>query len=224
MDNEMKERTNILVDISNDWRDENCGYRWLLWLTPVWCGWLALTFGGIYLYLGIRTSWTFTDLSQARQFCDNLAVPLESLGPWILFSVLLAYVVKTVITRNISYIVMSGFATCLLLREIHWNTGIKQIIFPLLGLCLLWLFLWRDIIDKPRKNKLHTILFLGAITLYAFCQIIEKRVLRGILPLEPQIHTGLEELSETVSHLFLMSAALFGDWSKRVIASKPKDK
>ncbi|MBT3279509.1 MAG: hypothetical protein HN909_03140 [Phycisphaerales bacterium] len=212
--------------IREDWRDEKRGYGWVLWLGAVWLLWPA-TIAAVY-WLASRTSgqWPLGD-PEMKAFVTDHAVRLEVLGPILLMIAAVAYFVKAAFTRNLTYCVIGAIVAVLLFREVYWDVEdrviSKGMIFPVLGLAFAWLLLWRDLIDKPSENKIHTILFFGAVLLYACGQLVERRALKSVLPDEKRIHTAIEESCEIVAHLMLISAAVFGSWARRTITiSKPK--
>ena len=148
-------------------------------------------------------------LDQWIYFCEFIA-------PWMLAATLAVYWGKAVYTRNLTYVIISAIVTCLLLRELHWNPTIKDVIFPLLGLCFLWMLVWRDLVDAPTANWSHTVFFIAALATYGLGQLIEKRVFKT-LPFEKDLHTQLEETVECTAHLLLFLAAVFGSWKRRTI-------
>ena len=81
---------------------------------------------------------------------DSLLTLLDGMGPWILAAAVAFYWAKAMLTRNRTYTVLLGVAVCLLLRELHWSETIKDVIYPLLGLCLLWAILWRDVNEAKK--------------------------------------------------------------------------
>ena len=158
---------------------------------------------------------------------QNLAVLLEKIGPVILALAVAVYWGKAIFTRNLSYVVIGTLVGMLLLRELHWrpesdaDISIKDAIFPLLGICFVWMLLWRDIIDKPSENWRHTIFFVGALACYALGQLVEKRVFRFV-PGEQQFHTPMEEVIECISHCLLLTAAVLGSWRRRRIVMEDR--
>jgi hypothetical protein len=159
---------------------------------------------------------------QASREMQNLVVLLEKIGPIILTLAVAVYWGKAIFTRNLSYVVIGTLVGMLLLRELHWrpesdaDISIKDAIFPLLGICFLWMLLWRDIIDKPSENWRHTIFFVGGLACYALSQMVEKRLFKFI-PDEQHIHSQMEELIECAGHTLLLVAAVLGSWRRRRI-------
>ncbi len=210
--------------IREDWRDETSGYLWMGWLGAVWLLWPATIAVVYYMAKDACGGWDF-NVPEMTKFVGDLATRLEVLGPLLLMVAALAYFVKLAVTRNLTYCVIGVIVAVLLFREIYWDAPrslSKGMIFPVLGLAFAWLLLWRDLIDMPRANKVHTILFFGAVMLYAFGQLVERRALKSVLPQEKAIHTAIEESCEIVAHLVLISAAVFGSWARRTITiTKP---
>lgn len=165
------------------------------------------------------TQENYKDYPEIQNPVTQIIVDLEVIAPWLLVIAVLMYWFKLAITRNLSYCVIGAFAICLLLREIHWDQTIKTIIFPLLGAVMIWMYFWRDLMDKPSQNKVHTVFFIAAIFTYFCCQVVEKRLLRP-LPYEFATHTLLEEISETIAHSLLILAALLGSWKRRTLNYK----
>ncbi len=99
---------------------------------------------------------------------------LETIAPWLLTAATAIYWGKAIYTRNPTYVILTVLSACLLLRELHWDHMIKVAIFPLLGICFVWLFLWRDVVDKPTHNWRHTLFFFAALATYGLSQMVEK--------------------------------------------------
>jgi hypothetical protein len=100
---------------------------------------------------------------------------------------------------------------------------IKVAIFPLLGICFVWLFLWRDVVDKPTHNWRHTLFFFAALATYGLSQMVEKHVLGKRIPILPDfqtLHTQFEEVIECSAHVLLLCAALFGSWRRKILSVK----
>ncbi len=208
--------------IREDWRDEKSGYLWLGWLGAVWLLW-PLTIAAVYwMAHNACGGWDFS-VAEMPHFVRKHSMGLEELGPILLAVATLVYFVKLAVTRNLTYCIIGVIVGVLLFREVYWDVDdrviSKGMVFPVLGVAFAWLLLWRDIIDKPRANKVHSILFFGAIMLYAFGQLVERRALKSVLPDEKAIHTAIEESCEVVAHLVLIAAAVFGSWAKRTITS-----
>lgn len=165
----------------------------------------------------LTLNWTLAGQANPKTYLNWLLHVLEEIAPWILAGATGLYWAKAIFTRNLTYLPLTALAACLLLRELHWSPTIKVAIFPLLGICLLWGLAWRDLMDRPRENWLHTVFFLPAMATYALCQIVEKRLLRG-LPAEDYFHSLWEEGTEVAAHLLLFAAALLGSWNRRTSA------
>ena len=152
---------------------------------------------------------------------DRYGVMLEIVAPWILMVVTGLYWGKAIYTRNLTYVILAAMVGCLLLRELHWDHAIKTAIFPLLGICLVWFILWRDVVDSPLENFGHTRFFVPALAVYAVGQLFEKRLFR-FLPDEEILHTPFEESFEVAAHTLLLLAVLFGSWARRPLLTKPQ--
>ncbi len=182
---------------------------------PALAGFLAMCAAIIYFI-------TIGSGPGANRQIQNLVVFCEAIAPAILTLAVAVYWGKAIFTRNLSYVVIGTLVGMLLLRELHWrpesdaDISIKDAIFPLLGICFVWMLLWRDIIDKPSENWRHTIFFVGALACYALGQLVEKRVFRFV-PGEQQFHTPMEEVIECISHCLLLTAAVLGSWRRRRI-------
>lgn len=184
--------------------------------------WLALLAGPLALGAALAYSAAIQahfagDATTQDAWMQQWIVALETVGPWILTGVVGVYWFKAVYTRNLTYVVLMVLTGCLLLRELHWSPTIKTAIYPLLGICFVWMFLWRDIIDKPSANPWHTIFFFSAIATYALSQAVEKRLFR-FLPGERAYHSQAEEAVEVAGHLLLLLAAILGTWRRRNLA------
>ena len=152
---------------------------------------------------------------------QRVAVTLEAVAPWILLVAVGVYWFKAIFTRNLTYVILTVMVGCLLLRELHWDPMIKKAIFPLLGICLVWAVLWRDVIDRPMQNWSHTVFFAAAIGTYALGQLVEKRVFRFV-PGEADLHSQIEESMEVIGHLLLLAAGVFGSWRRRSLLTANK--
>ena len=146
---------------------------------------------------------------------------LDAVAPWILVVALGVYWFKAIFTRNLTYVILGVMAACLLLRELHWDPMIKKAIFPVLGICLVWAIIWRDVIDRPMENWSHTVFFAAAIGTYALGQLVEKRIFRFI-PGEATLHSQIEEGIEVTGHLLIFLAAVFGSWRRRSLSGRGK--
>lgn len=150
-------------------------------------------------------------------------VVLEMVAPWILAAATAVYWGKAMYTRNLSYVIIGVMTVCLLLRELHWNHMIKVAIFPLLGVCFLWLLLWRDVVDRPLENWRHTLFFVAALATYGLSQMVEKNVIGKRIPILPDfeiLHSQYEEIIECCAHVLLLCAAVFGCWRRKIISVK----
>lgn len=171
-----------------------------------------LAIAAVYLFVPENTTSTGTKPSPDI---------LDEIGPFLIGSATAIYWFKTLITRNLTYVILLAFAACLFLRELHWMpmqegaTTIKDAIFPLLGGCVLWMIVWRKVIDGAARNFSHTLFFIPALVTYALGQAIEKRIFRGILPREADLHTFFEEAVECCAHSLILMAAIFGSWQIR---------
>jgi hypothetical protein len=155
---------------------------------------------------------------------DPLVSGMEWIAPWLLLAVTAVYFGKGIALRNLTYLVLGTIAACLLLRELHWSPTIKDAIYPLLGICFVWMFLWRDILDPARGNWRHTVFFVAALATYGLAQFTEKRLIK-FLPDEDMLHSQMEEFVEVSAHGLLLLAALAGDWSRRKLTvDKPAAK
>ena len=161
--------------------------------------------------------------SPARQSAGlrEIITTLEAVAPWILATALGVYWFKAIFTRNLTYVILAAVVACLLLRELHWDPMIKKAIFPLLGICLVWAIIWRDVIDRPMENWSHTVFFAAALGTYAFGQLVEKRIFKFI-PYEPVLHSQIEEGIEVAAHLLIFLAGVFGSWRRRSLSSGGK--
>lgn len=187
---------------------------------PMLAGPLAICAAIIYC----KTAGTGPDEAQALHIWTATC---EKYAPLVLTLAVAVYWGKAIFTRNLTYVVLGVLVGVLLLRELHWRPefedaiSIKDAVFPLLGICFFWMLMWRDIIDKPTENWLHTIFFIGAIVTYALGQMVEKRLFKFI-PNEQTIHTQIEEAVECAGHCMIFLAALLGSWKRRKIIIKGK--
>ena len=200
--------------------------RWIAYVLPSLAGPLAIAVASLY-YLHLRGTLPAAELSQ--KLLDWIET-LEAIAPSILTAVLAGYWIKCIWTRNPTYMVFTVMTGCLLLRELHWqpdfegDVTIKQAIFPLLAICLVWAILWRDVLDKPSANRWQTVFLTAAIITYALGQAAEKRILgrrMGLFPDPVTLHTQIEETLEVTAHLLLLGAALFGSWRRFRLTCTP---
>ena len=193
--------------------------RWIAYILPSLAGPLAIVVASVY-YLHLRDTLSAAELVQSR---GDWARTLEAIAPSILTAVLAGYWIKCIWTRNPTYMVFTVMTGCLLLRELHWqpdfkgDVSIKDAIYPLLAICLVWAILWRDVLDKPSANRWQTVFLTAAIITYALGQGVEKRVLgkrMGLFPDPSQLHTQMEETLEVTAHLLLLGSAWLGSWKR----------
>jgi len=178
-----------------------------------------LSIATIYVY------YLYHPLPGPRQPVPGLA-GLEEIGVFLIGSAAAIYWIKTVWTRNLTYVLMFALVTCLFLRELHWeparegNISIKDAIYPLLGLCAIWFVAWRKLIDGPIRNFRHTVFFIPALVTYVLAQAVEKRMFR-FMPFEENLHTCFEEAVEDCGHLLVLMASVWGSWERKKITVKP---
>ena len=176
----------------------------------------------VLYYYYLTSTWPGDEETQ-KKLLKNLVFFCEFIAPWILTVTCAFYWVKAIYTRNLTYVIIFSITVALLLRELHWDHTIKIVIFPLLGICFLWMIIWKDLVDPPLKNWSHTIFFISALATYGLGQFIEKRLFRFV-PGEDIIHTNLEEVVECAGHMLFLMAAIFGSWKRRVLTSSRDDK
>jgi asparagine N-glycosylation enzyme membrane subunit Stt3 len=154
---------------------------------------------------------------------QDWATFFEMIGPWILAGATAVYWGKAIYTRNPTYVIFTVLSACLLLRELHWSETIKDVIFPLLGVCFLWLLLWQDVVDPPLDNWRQTVFFVAAIATYGLTQMVEKKVIGKYIPILPDfplLHSQYEEIIECSGHVLLLCAAVFGNWRRKILSVK----
>ena len=200
--------------------------RWLAYVLPSLAGPLAMVVASAY-YLYLRDTLPMGELEQSL---GDWARKLEAIAPSILTAVLAGYWIKCIWTRNPTYMVFTVMTGCLLLRELHWqpdfkgDVSIKDAIFPLLAICLVWAILWRDVLDKPSANRWQTVFLTAAIITYALGQAVEKRILgrrMGLFPDPSKLHTQIEETLEVTAHLLLLGSAWLGSWRRFKLTCTP---
>ena len=200
--------------------------RWLAYVLPSLAGPLAMVVASAY-YLYLRDTLPMGELEQSL---GDWARKLEAIAPSILTAVLAGYWIKCIWTRNPTYMVFTVMTGCLLLRELHWqpdfkgDVSIKDAIYPLLAICLVWAILWRDVLDKPSANRWQTVFLTAAIITYALGQAVEKRILgrrMGLFPDPSKLHTQIEETLEVTAHLLLLGSAWLGSWRRFKLTCTP---
>ncbi|NBB96011.1 MAG: hypothetical protein GVY16_09780 [Planctomycetes bacterium] len=188
---------------------------WKPWRNPVlYLALLAAPAGiaGIIFY-DAQLAATMT-AGQRVAFWGHFAHVLEQIGPWLLVAASAIYVAKAALRRNPTYLVIGTMAVCLMLREFHWHPFIKDIIYPLLGGCLVWALVWWKKLDRPARNPWLALLLLTALATYGLAQFTEKRLFE-FLPNEDALHTQFEELTEVTAHSLLLLSALASSWRRR---------
>jgi hypothetical protein len=184
------------------------------------------------VYYRLLLGWFPDSTADQQAWLREWYVLFEKLGPALLAVVLAIYWFKAIYTRNLTYVILTVLVGCLLLRELHWRPetddaiSIKDAIYPLLIICLTWLALWRDIIDRPTANWSQTVFLIAALLTYGLCQFIEKGLIGKRIPIIPDfatIHSQVEEIVECCAHSLLLLAAIFGSWRRRRIEVHTKN-
>ena len=180
---------------------------WPLLLGPATVGLIALAsryYGGI-------------DPNNADLNHIRLDTHLDWVAPRLALVTAFLFWVRCMGTRNPLHMVLTVVAGTLLLRELHWSDDnwspiIKNSAPPILIICGIWAWIWRDLLKRPLADRRHAVWVIAAAATFLLAQLIERRVFRFV-PGEGPIHSKLEEAVEVAGHVSLLIAALIGKWT-----------
>lgn len=132
----------------------------------------------------------------------------EVIAIWLMSSVVFIFLLRTLIFKLQTDIVMLILGVGFLCREIHF-AGTDTGVYIVAGIAGLLAWIWRDnILDElAGKNQLKAAMFCMFWS-YLVTLLIQRRVFRehriGILPNEKIMHITLEEVTENVAHLIFL--------------------
>ncbi len=146
----------------------------------------------------------------------NLKVHLETPAPYIAALVALVYAMRSLVTRNHLYILLTALAVAFTLREMRddaYFKWTKQGIYVMLVCIGIWAGLWRNRLRVPLRDWRHTSWLIATFAAYFLSQVIARRAFRFI-PGEDAIHIPLEEWAETTAHHLFLITSLVGSWRR----------
>ncbi|MCE5326905.1 MAG: hypothetical protein LLG01_10885 [Planctomycetaceae bacterium] len=164
-------------------------------------------------YAIVKTVWTFNDPA------NGLNVRLDELGPFLLLVALAAYWIKSILTRNPLYLVLTLMTGSLLCREIHF-TGMDKAIYVLGVLVVITLIAWRKTLVAPLADWRHNSWLIAAVVTYVLSQAVARGAFKFI-PGVRAMHLQLEEGIETAAHLVLIVTSLVGSWRRYSVTAVP---
>ena len=122
------------------------------------------------------------------------------------------YAIRSVVTRNPLYILLTGLAAVFTLREFHFD-WVHSGVYVMLAALGVWAGLWRKRLAGPLRDSQHTSWLIATFAAYLLSQLIARRAFRAV-PGEGPIHRSLEECAETAAHLIFIATSLVGDWRR----------
>lgn len=143
----------------------------------------------------------------------------EHLALWLVASVFLVLVIKSLLSRDPLMIYLAALALVFFVREFHDTTvnlfgeaylveTKKPVNFLFAGMGL-WGIGWRErLFSGLNRFRLLQVAIFGMLWGYFFSQVIARRVFKGILPDENLLHVPFEETAETGAHLFFLLFAV----------------
>jgi len=151
-----------------------------------------------------------------------LKAPLEAPAPYLVGLVALMYAVRSLVTRNPLYILLTALAIAFTLREIHFDWTSKGI-YVMLVFIGIWAGLWRGRLRVPLTDWRHTSWLIATFVAYFLSQVIARRAFKFI-PGEQAIHIPLEEWAETTAHHLFLVTSLVGSWRRMPThPARPRD-
>lgn len=152
--------------------------------------------------------------SQLEHFWMRFADALDRHAETLMLATTGVFLLKAVVLRSRTYLLVAVLAACLTWREFHRSDLSKDLVFPLLGVCLVWAIAWWRKLDRPAANPWLSLFLFAALATYALGQLVEKRNFR-FLPNEDLLHSQFEELTEMIGHSLLLLSALLSSWRRR---------
>lgn len=170
---------------------------------------LPTVFSVLWVYI-VNDFNTYTWLI-SRGFLENLAI-------WLISIIFLILATKGFISKDPLIIYLAVLAMVFLIRELdetqfilfghNYMPRTKKPVDFFLVVMGLWAFGWhRKLFETINRFMVLKISVFGMLWTYLFSQLISRRVFRGILPNEQQLHVPLEETAETAAHLFFLVIA-----------------
>jgi len=143
----------------------------------------------------------------------------ETIAPYLVASIVLLLVVRSIMTRDELIIYLTLLAIVFLIRElddtaIHVFGGTielktKKLVSVLLAGMAIWALVWQKrLFECLNRHKVFKLLLSGMLFSYFFSQVIARRAFRHVLPNEKLLHIAMEETTETLSHLFFLGIAI----------------
>jgi len=176
-----------------------------------WAGqinWLLLLLGPVAVGFAVATS-----MYDDARFQD-LQIVLEYTAPWMVALAGAVYAVRSAVTRNPLYVLLTVLAVIFTLREFHFD-WVHDGVYVMLAALAVWAAAWRKRLAGPLKDFQHTSWLIATFAAYVLSQLIARRAFR-VIPGEHQIHRSLEECAETAAHLMFIATSLVGDWRRYV--------
>ncbi len=135
---------------------------------------------------------------------------LDKIGPYLLIVPVAIYAIRSAVTFNPLFVVLTFLTASLLCREIHFS-GMDKIIYGCMAVTGAWMVLWRRRLIRPLTDWRHTSWLICTMATYVLSQVIARRAFRFV-PGEDPIHSKIEEGVETMAHLMLIITSLVASW------------
>lgn len=128
----------------------------------------------------------------------------ETLALCILPAAFLSFLGRTCKEPHPLFLLLTGLTGAFFLREWHFK-GTSTGIYIALGVLAVSAWRWRHSLKILHAWPSMKIWLLAAFLTYGLSQFTARRGFRSLhLPLELELHVGLEETLETVAHLMLL--------------------
>lgn len=166
---------------------------------PGWLAWWPVAIGP----LAVASVWAASLVGWDWYLAKG---PHEAIALCLMPAAVLSYIARVRTSRNPAHLLLAGLAVAFLLREIHWGWTCKGV-YAMLTALVVWAGAWR----KRLRPAVHVGRFwqwlcaTGAT--YVLAQLIARRVFRGVLPDEAELHIVYEEAVENAAHLMLIVTA-----------------
>ncbi|MHC5077298.1 MAG: hypothetical protein ACYTFM_12850 [Planctomycetota bacterium] len=132
---------------------------------------------------------------------ENIALVLVGIS-------LVGFTVQAILFRSEFHLFMAVLCGAFFCREWHFP-GTSKGIYIALGILAFWAVMRRKKLETYiKKNSMVKIWIPCTFATYFLSQLIARRAIRGILPIEDQMKIALEESVETMAHIMMIAVCL----------------
>ncbi len=143
----------------------------------------------------------------------------EKIAPWIVVAIVFILIIRSIMSKDELIIYLMVLACVFLIRELDdtvfdfygylFELKTKNLVSFLLIAMGTWGYLWRKkLFFCLNREILFKLMISGMLFSYFFSQVIARRAFRHVLPDEKLLHIPMEEMTETISHLFFLTVAV----------------